>query len=247
MTSLIYAEWYKLLRGKVLAIILACVTAQTVIQVLGQYTTTGEPPFPGQLGVLVAANGSFLLQLWLSAFVGYFVASEFQNGTMRNIVSLGKNRTHVYLSKLFSACVAITAIYAMITIVATAGFSAVFGFGDMAINEFTSFFTWNFFMQVLYHLTYAAIITMFAFVSRSLGMTIILGFGYMLVMLFFPGFLSRVGLEDMEEYLPGYYISGFGQLSGDPSFVAKGIIVTAAYFVITCIIGCIIFNKSDIK
>ncbi|MEV5029557.1 ABC transporter permease [Paenibacillus sp. LPE1-1-1.1] len=247
MTTLISAEWYKLLRGKVLAIILACVTAQTVIQVLAQYTETGDPPFLGQFGVLVPANGSFLLQVWLSAFVGYFIASEFQNGTMRNILALGKNRTHVYLSKLLSACIAIAAIYTTIAIVATAGFSAVSGFGDMTFDEFWSFFTWNFFMQILYHLAYAAIFTMFAFLSRSLGMTIILGFGYMLVMLFFPGFLSRVGLDAAEELLPGYYISAFGHLSGDPVFVTKGIIVSAAYFVLTCIIGCIVFNKSDIK
>jgi hypothetical protein len=53
----------------------------------------------------------------------------------------------------------------------------------------------------------------------------------MLGMLFFPGLLSRLGLDVAEEYLPGYYISAFGQLSGDPAFVVKGIFVSVAYFV----------------
>lgn len=247
MTTLISAEWYKLLRGKVLAIILACVTAQTVIQVLAQLTNTEEQAVPGQFGVMVPAQASFLLQVWLAAFVGYFIASEFQTGTMRNILALGKNRTHVYLSKLFSSCVAIIAIYATISIVATAGFSAVSGLGDMSFNEYWRFFARNFIMQVLYHLSYAAIFTMFAFVSRSLGMTILLGVGNMIFMLFLPGVLSRVGLDFAIEFLPSYYIDAFENLQGDPAFMTKGVIVTAAYFVLTCIVGCIVFKKSDIK
>ena len=247
MTTLISAEWYKLLRGKVLAVILAGVTAQTLIQVLGQYIDSEEPLIPGQFGVTAPADASFLLQVWLIAFVGYFIASEFQNGTMRNILALGKNRTHVYLSKVFSAFIAIAAIYLAVSIVATAGFSAVSGFGDMTFNEFWRFFAWNFSMEILYHLPFAAIFTMLAFLSRSLGMTILLGIGYWIVMLFLPGLLSMMGLDFAVEYLPQYYIGAFKHLSGDPAFITKGIIVSAAYIVITGIIGCIVFKKSDIR
>lgn len=247
MTTLISAELYKLLRGKVLAVILAGVTAQTLIMVLEQYFKTEEPPTPGQFGVMVPVDTSFLLQVWLIAFVGYFVASEFQNGTIRNILALGKNRTHVYLSKLLSASIAMVVIYATVIIVATAGFSAVAGFGDMTFYEFWLFFTWNFFMQILYHLTFAAIFTMFAFLSMSLGMTILLGIGFWIVKMFLPFFLSMVGLAFAVEYLPDYYIGAFEHLSGDPAFITKGLIVSAAYIVITSTIGCIVFKKSDIR
>lgn len=245
MTTLISAEWYKLLRSKVLAVILAGITAETLLQVL--LKTYDKEPIPGQFGVTVATDASVILQVWLIAFVGYFVASEFQNGTMRNILALGKNRTRVYLSKLFSASIAIAAIYATVSIVATAGFSVAFGFGDMTFNEFWRFFTWNFSMEILYHLTFAAIFTMFAFLSRSLGMTILLGIGYWIVMLFLPGLLSTMGLDFAVKYLPQYYIGAFKGLSGDPAFITKGLIASAAYFVLTSIIGCIVFKKSDIK
>lgn len=168
MTMLISAEWYKLLRGKVLAVILAGVTAQTLLfQVLKQYAKSDEPPVPGQFGVMVLVDTATFLQVWLLAFVGYFVASEFQNGTMRNTLALGKNRTHVYLSKLLFAFIAIAAIFATVSIVSTAGLSAVSGFGDMTFNEFWRFFTLNFFMQLLYHLTFAAVFTMFAFLISA--------------------------------------------------------------------------------
>lgn len=247
MTTLISSEWYKLLRSKVLAVILAGVTAQTLIMVLEQYFKTEEPPVPGQFGVMVPVDTSFLLQVWLIAFVGYFVASEFQNGTMRNVVALGKNRTHVYLSKLLSASIAMVVIYSTVIVVATAGFSAVAGFGDMTFNEFWRFFAWNFFMQILYHVTFAAIFTMFAFLSTSLGMTILLGIGFWIFKMFLPFFLSIIGHASAVEYLPDYYIGAFKDLSGDPAFITKGIIVSVAYIVITSVIGCIVFKNSDIR
>jgi ABC-2 type transport system permease protein len=245
MTTLIFAEWYKLLRSKVLAIILVGVTAQTVIQVLANYNYT--KPILGQFGVFAPAGLSFLLQVWLLAFVGYFVTSEFQNGTMRNMLALGKSRMHVYLSKLVSNFIALAAIYTTIILVATVGFSSVSGFGDMPLDKFWRFFTWSFFMQLLYHFIFAAIFTMFAFVSRSLGMTIFLGLGYLIIMIFFPGVLRNMGISSAIEYFPDYYIYEFGSLSGDPAFVTKGMLISVVYIAITSIIGCITFQKVDVK
>ncbi|MGI6120464.1 MAG: ABC transporter permease [Desulfosporosinus sp.] len=247
MTTLISAEWYKLIRSKVLAVILGGVTVQTLIQVLAEYINREASPVPGQFGVTVPADTSLFLQVWLVAFVGYFVASEFQNGTMRNTLALGKNRTHVYLSKLLSAFVAIAVIYATVSIVSTAGLSAVAGFGDMTLSEFSRFFFWNFSMQLLYHLTFAAMFIMFVFLSRSVGMSILLSIGYWIVKMFLPMVFGVLGLAFAVQFLPDYYISAFKGLSGDPTFITKGIVVSVAYIVIASIIGCIVFKKTDIK
>lgn len=246
MTTLISAEWYKLFHGKVLAVILAGVIAQTVlVQVMFHYAN--RPPVSGQSGVMVLVDTSLFLQVWLLAFVGYFVASEFQNGTMRNILALGKNRTQVYLAKLLATFVAMAAIFAAVSIVSTAGLSAAYGFGDITFNEFWRFFSLNFFNQLLYHLTFAAVFTMGAFLSRSLGMTILLGIGYWVVKMYFPLIFGALDLVFAIEYLPDYFIGSFVQLSGDPAFITKGIIVSVAYIVITSIIGCIVLIKSDVK
>lgn len=246
MTTLISAEWYKLLRNIVLAVILAGVTAQTLFFVYARYIYEASP-VPGQFGVTVLAETSLFLQVWLLAFVGYFVASEFQNGTMRNILALGKSRTHVYLSKLLFASIALAAIFATVSIVSAGRLSVVFGFGEMTFSEFSRFFALHFSMQLLYHLPVAAIFTMFAFLSRSPGMTILLGSGYWIVKMYLPMVLGKFGLAFAIEYLPDYYISTFGQLSGDPAFITKGMIVSVAYIVITSTIGCVVFKNSDIK
>lgn len=78
-------------------------------------------------------------------------------------------------------------------------------------------------------------------------MTILLGSGYWIVQMYLPMVLSKFGLAFAVEYLPDYYISTFGQLSGDPAFITKGMIVSVAYIVISSTIGCIVFQKSDIK
>lgn len=248
MRTLISADWYKLLQGKVLLLILAGVTAQTLLfRSMKQAAMSGEPPVHGQLGVLFLGDTAIFLQVWILAFVGYFVASEFQNGTMRNTLALGKNRIPVYLSKLLSSFIATAAIFAIVTIASTAWLSVTSGFGTMPFNEFLNFLALNFSMMLLYHLAFAAIFTMFAFISKNVGMTILMGSGFWIAKMYLPMVLAKFGFASAIEYMPDYYISLFRDLSGNPDFITRGITVSLAYIVITSIIGIIVFKKSDIK
>lgn len=246
MKTLIAAEWYKLLRGKVLIVILAGTVAQTLVfQIL--YQLANRPQGPGQGGVMVLANTSLFLQIWMLAFVGYFISTEFQNGTMRNTLALGKNRTHVYLAKLLATFVAIAVICVAVTIVQTVWLTVVNGFGDMSFNKFLSYFALTFSMQLLYHLTFAAVFTLFAFLSRSMGMTLMLGIGYWIVLMNAPAVLSALHMGFAADYSPLHYVATFAALNGQPGFITMGIIVSLGYILISTIIGSIIFNKSDIK
>ncbi|WP_127529506.1 ABC transporter permease [Paenibacillus kobensis] len=246
MTTLLSAEWYKLWRGKVLHVILLCITAQISLQVFAEFYG-GDSPMQGQYGVTMPAGMSFMMQLWFSAFVGYFIASEFPNGTMRNSLALGKYRTYVYVSKLFAACVAVAVIYLVSSIVATVGFSLAFGFGDMSLLEFARFFSWNYGMQVLFHWGFAALLTLIAFISRSPIMTVLVNLAYVIGMLALPTFLTALGYFDVYKCFPDYYVMFFENLSGDSAFIIHGAAMSVAYLVITCIIGCIVFKRTDIK
>lgn len=246
MKTLISAEWYKLLHGKVLAIILAGTATQTILfQIM--YQLANRPQGPGVSAVLVLANDSFFLQIWLLSFVGYFIASEFQNGTMRNTLALGKNRMQVYLAKQLATFVAIAAIFVLITIVQTVGLTVTNGFGDTSFDYFWHFFTLTFSNQLLYHLTFCAVFTMLAFLSRSMGMTLMLGIGYWIVLMNTPAVLSALHMTFANNYSPDHYISSFAHFSGTPNFITMGILVSLAYILISTIIGCLIFKKSDIK
>jgi ABC-2 type transport system permease protein len=251
MTTLIYAEWYKILRSRALAIILAGVVAFTVLQVYDAYSS--QEPVLGQNGIMEMGQHSWLLSIWFAAFVGYFVASEFPNGTIRNVLALGKNRTCVYLSKVFSACIAVSAMITAVGIVATVGFSMVFGFGDMGLGEFLSFFISSLTMQLLYYLTYATIFGMLAFLSKSPIMTVLLGIGYQFLKLSLAEFLENYAggrLEFAVAFLPQNYfayISAIDAFRGDPALITRGALVSAAYMVLACIVGIAVFKRSDIS
>lgn len=244
MTRLMTSEWYKIRRSKLLALILVGIAAQTVFQVWTSYTDHFVNL--GQTGLLKMAENSILLCMWIAGFIGLYTAPEFQQGTLRNVLALGKNRSHVYLSMLLSSSIAIAAILAVVSIVATVGLTAAFGFGDMALGDFLRFFFWNYLMQLLYHLSFAALFCMFAFICKSPGITILLGIGYTVASFALTGFLDK-HLPVALDYLPQTYISGFTYFSSDPAFVVRGLFVSAAYFVITWIVGSIVFKKSDIK
>lgn len=246
MKMLISAEWYKLFHNKVLLFIIGGVIAQTLL-VIALYHTANRPLGPGQTGIMMLVNTSLFSQIWILAFVAYFISSEFQNGAMRNILALGKDRTHVYISKLFSTCFATSLILIIVAIVSTVGLTAFYGFGDMNFSEFLRYFTTTFFMQFMYHLPHAAVFLTVAFLSRSLGMTLMLGIGYWIVNANVPSILRALNVVSTIEYFPDYYISRFASLHSDPRFITDGFIVSAVYILIAGIVSCIVFKKSDVK
>lgn len=246
MKKLISAEWYKLFHNKVLLFILGGVAAQTLL-VIALYHSADRPLGPGETGITMLVNTSLFSQIWILAFVGYFISSEFQNGAMRNILGLGKERMHVYISKLFSTFFATFTILAVTAVVATLGLTALYGFGEMHFTEFLSYFTSTFFMQLIYHLPHAAVFLMLAFLSRSLGMTLMLGIGYWIVNANVPSILRALTVVSTIEYFPDYYISRYASLHSDPTFITNGYMVSAAYILIAAIVSCIVFKKTDVK
>jgi ABC-2 type transport system permease protein len=246
--ALIHSEWYKIRHNKTLAIIIVCVTVIVIIQVLSDYYLPDQI-IQGQNSIAKLGQNSAMLSLFMAAFVGFFIASEFQNGTMRNILALGKNRTRVYLSKVFSACVAVAAIVTVAGVMATIGYGVAFGFGNMAIGEFLPYFSWNFLAILFFYMPYAAVFTMLAIISKSPITTALLCIGYVVVVFSLGGFINAYpggGLKFLLEYFPEYYMSEIDDLASLP-FIAKGILVSGTYIVLSSIIGSIVFNKSDIK
>lgn len=272
MTTLLSAERYKLLHSRVTAVILLIIAAMKtfviwVPYIMGLGFQTGNEPHGniagstggaaatgspsgllGQNGVKLMGGESTILLILLIAFVGFFVASEFQNGTIRNILSLGKRRSMVFMSKILGVFAVLTAIFAITIAIAIVGYSLQYGFGDMGFVEFIGYFAWNFFMQLLYHMPYAAVFCMIAFIARSTGLSIILGIGYLIfnsIAQSFPG--SIPGLQFATKLFPEYYINDFGQLGGDMTFIISSVLVSVAYIVLACAIGCIVFKKCDVK
>jgi hypothetical protein len=139
-----------------------------------------EFPAAGQSGVFLLGELSTMLALCLAAFIGLFVAAEFRTGTIHHALALGKKRTEVFLSKLFSAGMATLAFLLMATIVSTVGLTLLFDFGALPFSEYLMQLFAVLSLQLLLHFTCAVLFCMITFLNRSTGQTILIGTGYVL-------------------------------------------------------------------
>jgi ABC-2 type transport system permease protein len=249
MTTLFSSELYKLCRSKASAfgVFGAMAMAATIVLAIRK-TSSGGSDYFGQYGVTVIDGVSSVLILWLAVFTAFFVAAEFQYGTIRNSLSLGKPRAGLFLTKVVSAALILAAAFLAVAAVATAGNSLFFGFGNMPPHEFASYFAWNYAMRLLYHLPYVAVFCMIAVTGRSPALTVALGVGYHVANM---GFLQLFGGSETLNFamrlIPDYYILSFHKMSGDPAFAVNSILVSAAYIAIACAVGCFVFSKKDVK
>jgi ABC-2 type transport system permease protein len=255
MRHLLSAEMYKIRHTKLLWVIFGLVALQTFIQMDGLRSLEKQPVL-GQIAITRICDASPFLCIWLSAFVGFFIAAEFQNGTIRNILALGQKRSSVYLAKLMAVFLACTGMVTVTAITATVVCSALFGFGGMSGGEFLQFFLWTYFNQSLYHLSYAALFTLFAFISKNAAMTVLLGVGWTIAEMFIIGFLGDYQggtLAFARDIFPSLYISIFYSEEYDVYWynnavqIIKGLVASILFIGASSVAGITLFLKSDIK
>jgi ABC-2 type transport system permease protein len=249
MTTLLRAEWYKLLRSKITFVCLAGIV------VLSNAQMTGENPLPGHLGVTLIARMSPFICILISAFVSFFVATEFQQGTIRNALALGKGRAQLYLSKQGAVFVATFLFVLLTAILAAAINTARMGFGDVVPTEFLRFFAIIASLQLLYHCVYAALFNLVAFVGKNPAATVLFGVGSIaaeMVAVSYLGQFGDIGLA-MRQAFPYYYVSllysagnGFYGYANS-SFVSRGIVVNLASIALISVAGSYIFKRADVK
>ena len=262
MRELIKAELYKMRQSKLFVILLIIIAAQAVMQTALVYIvqndlfTVGRDAevlainfaLTGQNGVLMLNNALLILPVCLAAFVGMFVAAEFQNNTVRAALALGKKRETIYFSKLFSSCTAI-AIFLIVSVAATTlCMTLFFGFGNMPFTQYLiQLFTTLRFHFFLFS-TFASVFCMIAFLCRNTGAAIIIGVVYFLVMM---SLSSLFGTFDtfafLAKGLPSYYISSANDLISKSGFLAGAVTVTLSYIAVSTATGLFVFRKADIK
>ncbi|MDR1533056.1 MAG: ABC transporter permease [Clostridiales bacterium] len=251
MTTLLSAEKYKLLRSRALYVILGCLGAIFAFS-LWKAVTDGYVTL-GKDGVYAPAAMDFIFTLWFPAFIGFFAAMEFQNGTIRNILCLGKSRLMVYLSKLAAVYAGVAVMILFVSAAATAGYSAAFGFGDIALEEYAASFLRAFLLQIVCFSALASVFTMFAFISGTPIMTVILGVGYIITSLFFRQGLYTMfngRLAFLAEFFPDYYLQLLAQQGlerGVTIPAARAAVLSLLWAAAAAFIGYGVFSRKDLK
>ncbi|MDR3129399.1 MAG: ABC transporter permease [Tannerellaceae bacterium] len=260
--ELIKAEWYKLYCSKLFLIILTSVAIYSAIQVGLVYFVHSsdmtaqqdahlsdmfnfEPL--GQNGILMIGNASLILSICIAAFSSLFVASEFQQNTIRAALALGKKRIYVYLSKLIVLCIAVVLFVIASAAVSTAGLTLLYGFGEVPILEYVRQVLSVFSTQMKLYCTFASVFCMIAFLCRNVGVTVVLNVAYALLTSILMSFLASFdALAFIVKGFPQYYIMVLNQ-SNDLSFYVTATVVSLFYIIVPCIIGLYVFQRTDIK
>ena len=177
MLNLLTAERIKLIRSRKLWIVLIILTIFPIFQVVisqinvhygAELYQKIDTVINGATGILMIEKNALAILLILSAFISFFIGEEFQHGTIRNALSLGRSRTHYYLSKLVIAGLLSLVGVMIMTALGIISYSVVYGFGEVAgINDYASFGIKSFSTLYLLILSNVSIYVMISFLRQK--------------------------------------------------------------------------------
>ncbi|MDR1272703.1 MAG: ABC transporter permease, partial [Clostridiales Family XIII bacterium] len=188
MTNIISSDYYKLRKNMAFwllplsAVVATVVTACFMLFVDSATVEGGEAVSAmdvfgfspsGALGANAMFAISNLYAILAVVFSGLFISNEYANGTIRNALCIGKSRVKVYLSKLLVGFT-MTLLVMFVSLLAFIGsFPVLYGFGNGA--HFLVGTAEIFALQLLYHLTWAALACMLAFLIQNIVFSVSVG------------------------------------------------------------------------
>lgn len=259
MLNLLAAEKVKLFRSKKLWIVLGILFLLPIMQVVNiqievhngkELVQIIETVINGSTAILMIKKNGFTIVLVLSAFISFLIGEEFQNGTVRNALSLGRSRTHYYLSKLvIAALLSFVGVIGM-TIIGMISYTIGFGFGGIAeIDNYFSYALKTFSTLYLLILATVSIYVMISFLTKHSGISLIWSFLYTIATGFLPGVFQHT-----EHFKP--VTNWFSQTFlfywdfAQPASVAQFpemVLVSLVTIVLSSAVGIFLFTRSDIK
>lgn len=249
MGNLIKSEWYKLKKDRSfwLLTFLLVITSigYPLLIVLDEPTLAVKVNDFYQYSVLGGNN--YVIKLVPCILAGFFISSEYSNGTMKNIVASGNSRIQLYFAKLIVFSVGTMVISLILPLLLTGASAVYFDFYGMPD---LGYFLQTIGLTALYGAAFASIMALFATLLADSGKAI----GFMLI--FFILFDSI--LYSLANYIslfePVFNYSVFKLLleivninalsSGE---MAKMIVVPVVTFVAFGFLGSILFKKKEIK
>ncbi|MCH1624390.1 ABC transporter permease [Ferdinandcohnia quinoae] len=259
MLNLLTAERIKLFRSKKLWIVLSLLILLPIYQALNSKMSVHygnelvqaiDTVINGATGILMMEKNGLTILLIISAFISFLIGEEFQNGTIRNALSLGRSRTHYYLSKFVVAALLTLFGVIIMTVLGMLSFSIVFGYGEVAeINNYFSYALKSFGTLYLLILANVSIYVMVSFLTKRSSVSLIWSFIYTIGTGFVPGIFQQTEHFKQVTY---WFTESFMFYSdfANPTDIAKYpemILVSLITIVLSSTIGILLFKRTDIK
>ncbi len=259
MLNLLTAERIKLLRSKKLWIVISILMLLPIYQVVNSKISVNygsdlvqakDTVINGATGILMMEKNGFTILFVICAFISFFIGEEFQNGTIRNALSLGRSRTHYYLSKLVTASLLSLVGVIIMTILGMIGFSVVFGFGEVAgITNYFSYATKTFGTLYLLILANVSIYVMIGFLTKNIGISLVWSFLYTIMTAFVPSvFLQTEHFKHVTFWFTETFLNYSDFASPvDIARFPEMVLVSIITIMLSLGLGILFFNRTDIK
>lgn len=257
MLNLLTAERIKLIKSKKLWIVFSILALLPIYQVImtkinvhygAELSQPIETVINGATGILMIDKNGLSILLVMSAFISFFIGEEFQHGTIRNALSIGRSRIHYYLSKLTIATLVSFIGIIILTSLGIIGYTVAFGFGEVAgVSNYISFAIQSLSTQFILIIANVSIYVMISFIAKNIGISLIWSFLYTIVTGFVPGIFqqtehfNQVTFWFTETFL--FYFDFIKNTDAYPQMIYASLIT----IVISTIIGILMFKRTDIK
>lgn len=264
MRSLLKADFFALFKSKVTMIVFFICVGVPIFTVL-IYVALGnaiagimnDPTFDMSTTFsarfIMFSNFSLTnnIGLVIPIFAGILTMADIRNGTVRNKVIIGKNRTKIYFSHLIVSttfCVAMS----LVSFLMLCGGSLIFFNYGVA---FKGAEIWNFFKCVIIGLLtfayIASLVTFFSLGTKSMPVTIIFTIILMVVLSLVGSIYPLIPNDDYKYvfYLMPTFASTnvvtLNEISNELFFFGLGSVL--GFYAINTALGLLLFNKSDLK
>ena len=197
--------------------------------------------------------------LILPVFAGIYITMDISNGTIRNKVIVGKTRTEIYLSHLFTSM-----IFLVVSITVYVAFTLAFGllfFKFVEFEDMTRNLVYFFVTGTMTFAFMATVVTFFALTTKNTALTIILSVAFPMLLAIIPTVFSFIDYEKYKALV--YFIPTFsnanttiapasildllGSRGMNDQLFYEGIASCVFFGVLNTVLGCLIFNKKDMK
>lgn len=260
MFNLLTAEKLKIIKSRKMWFVLGLVIFLAVYLPINDYSMhinygkimnlRRDTVINGATAIMIAKKANGFILVIFGAFVSLYIGEEFQYGTIRNALSLGRSRTKYYLSKLVTAEIITLFLTLLLTILGVSIYTLCFGFGQIeGFSNVWEFWTKVFFAELLLTLAATATSVALTFIVRNTSLALITTFVYTLLVAFLPGIFNHY---ESLSFLPEWFVqtwliyTDFAS-SGIYAQIPQMIVVSLVTIVVSSAIGMMVFQKSDIK
>jgi ABC-2 type transport system permease protein len=220
----------------------------------GSITVEVENPNPNQ--VLVKSGTEFALSapadmkivgLLVAITITIFIATEFNERTMKCIIAKGFTRRRIYLSKVITLSIATIIMLATFIVLSFLTGYVVSGRASSISSEYTFEAIRYLAVAFLLYLAIASIFILVNFIFKNMAVAMAVNISGLI---FIPNLLSSIEMNfdiPLTKYSVIHLISGIENLSVSTGKVVEAALVGCGYIVVSVVIGAFLFRRADIK